>query len=137
VTARPMQQIDPDVGIPDLIKRLGEDSKRLVSDEVNLGKIELKENLRTGTRGVLRLVVAFGLGVVARSACTVFAATLIGRIANGNYWVGALVTGVLELGLALWMIKKGVTRFATPSYTLEQTRTELTNTKHWMANGRT
>jgi hypothetical protein len=136
VTARPMQQIDPDVGIPDLIRQLTEDSKRLVMDEVNLGKLELKENLRTGVRGLLRLVIAFGTGVVALSAFTVFLAVLIGRMANGNYWVGALVTGVLELGLAAWLIKKGLSRFASPSYTLKETRAELSNTTSWVKNAR-
>jgi putative superfamily III holin-X len=137
VTARPMQQIDPDVGIPDLVRQLTEDSKRLVMDEVNLGKLEVKENLRTAVRGVLRLAIAFGVGVVALSAFTVFLAALIGRMANGNYWVGALVTGVLELGLAAWLIKTGLARFASPSYTLKETRAELSNTKSWVRNART
>ena len=136
MTARPRQQIDPDVGIPDLISQLTEDSKRLVMDEVNLGKLELKENLRSGVRGLLRLTIAFGIGVVALSAFTVFLAALIGRMANGNYWVGALVTGVLELGLAAWLIKKGLSRFASPSYTLKETRAELSNTKSWVTNAR-
>jgi hypothetical protein len=136
VTARPMQQIDPDVGIPDLVRQLTEDSKRLVMDEVNLGKLEVKENLRTAVRGVLRLAIAFGVGVVALSAFTVFLAALIGRMANGNYWVGALVIGVLELGLAAWLIKIGLARFASPSYTLKETRAELSNTKSWVRNAR-
>ena len=40
-------------------------------------------------------------------------------------WVGALVTGILELVLAMVLIKKGLAAFAAPSYTLEQTRASL------------
>ena len=36
-------QVDPDAGIPDLIHRLTDDSKRLMSDEVRLAKLEVKE----------------------------------------------------------------------------------------------
>ena len=41
-------------------------------------------------------------------ALTVFVATLIGRIANGHMWVGALVTGVIELALGFWLLKRGL-----------------------------
>jgi hypothetical protein len=132
-----MQHIDPDAGIPDLIRSLTEDSKRLVMDEVNLGKLELKENMKTGVRGVLRLAIAFGIGVVALSAFTVFLTALIGRMANQNYWVGAIVTGLLELALAAWLIKTGLARFASPSYTLKESRAELANTKRWAQGGST
>jgi hypothetical protein len=132
-----MQHSDPDAGIPDLIRSLTEDSKRLVMDEVNLGKLEMKENLKTGVRGVLRLAIAFGLGVVALSAFTVFLTAAIGRIANQNYWVGAIITGVLELALAAWLIKSGLARFASPSYTLKESRAELANTKNWAQSART
>lgn len=126
-------QIDPDVGIPDLIRRLADDSKRLASDEVRLAKLEIGENLRTGARGTVWLAVAFGVGVVSLSAGTIFAAALIGRLASGHMWVGALVTGLLELGLALVLIRKGIGAFGKPSYTFEQTRESLKDTQAWAA----
>jgi hypothetical protein len=118
--------IDPDVGIPDLIHRLGDDSKRLLGDEVRLAKLEMKENVTRAGKGVLWLGVAFGIGIVAMVAATLLIATLIGRLSAGHMWVGALVTGVLEIVLAIVMIKKGIGSFAEPSYTLEQTRATLT-----------
>jgi uncharacterized membrane protein YqjE len=115
--------VDPDTGIPDLISRLGDDSKRLVMDEVQLAKLELRESLSRAGRGALRLGIAFGFGVVAMVAFTLLLATLIGRLAAGHMWIGALVTGVVELAVAFWLIKRGLSAFAKPSYTLEQTRT--------------
>ena len=92
--------IDPEVGIPDLIRRLTDDSKRLAGDEVRLAKLELGENLHSGARGTLWLALSFGVGVVALTAATIGLAALIGRLAAGHMWVGALLTGAIELGIA-------------------------------------
>ena len=128
--------IDPDAGIPDLIRRLTDDSKRLVTDEVRLAKLELTENVHAGARGALWLAVAFGIGVVGLVGTTIFLATLIGSIANGNMWVGAIVTGVVELGIAAVLIKKGLGAFTRPSYTLEETRESLKDTTTWVTHPR-
>ena len=130
---RQQTPVDPDVGIPDLIRRLADDSKRLATDEVRLAKLELKENLHTGARGTLWLAVAFGVGVVALSAATIFIAALIGRLASGHMWVGALVTGLLELGLAFLLIKRGIGAFGKPSYTFEKSRESPKDTQAWVA----
>ena len=130
MTARPIVT-DPDTGIPDLIRRLTDDSKRLVTDEVQLAKLEAKESLHRATRGALWLALAFGVAVIMLVALTVFVATLIGRIANGHMWIGALVTGAIELGLGFWLLKKGLATYTKPSYTLEETRSSLADTKHW------
>jgi len=114
--------VDPDAGIPDLVSRLGDDSKRLVIDEVQLAKLELRESLSTAGRGALRLGIAFGIGVVALVALTLLLATLIGRLAAGHMWIGALITGVVELAIAMWLIKRGTSAFKQPSYSFEQTR---------------
>ena len=131
MTARPNVVIDPDTGIPDLIRRLTDDSKRLVTDEVQLAKLEAKDSLHRATRGALWLGLAFGVSIIMLVALTVFIATLIGRIANDHMWIGALVTGVIELGLGFWLLKKGLSTYTKPSYTLEETRSSLADTKHW------
>ena len=46
------------------------------------------------------VAVAFGIGIVGLVGTTIFLATLIGSIASGNMWVGAIVTGVLEIAAA-------------------------------------
>ena len=127
---------DPDTGIPDLIRRLSDDSKRLVTDEVQLAKLESKETLHRVTRGALWMVLAFGAGVVMLVALTVFLSTLIGRIANGHMWVGAIVTGLVELGAGAWCIKRGITAYTSPSYTLEATRHALADTANWATAAR-
>ena len=135
MSARPVHT-DSDAGIPDLIRRLSDDGKRLVSDEVRLAKIEARDSLTRATRGVLWLTVAFGAAVVMFVALTLFLATLIGRLANGHMWVGALVTGLLELGAGAYLIKRGISTMVEPSYSLEASRIALADTAHWVASAR-
>ena len=112
------------------MRRLTDDGKRLVADEVRLAKIETKENVKNAGRGGVRLAIAFGIGVVAMVALTLVLVTLIGRIANGHMWVGAIVTGVVETVVALVLIRKGIHAFAEPSYTLAETRAALSTIKN-------
>jgi uncharacterized membrane protein YqjE len=125
---------DPDTGIPDLIRRLSDDSKRLVTDEVQLAKLEAKESLHRATRGALWMVLAFGAAVVMLVALTILVATLLGRLDNGHMWFGALVTGIVELGLGAWLVKRGLSSYKQPSYTLAETRESLKDTAHWSAS---
>ena len=135
MTARPILS-HPDTGIPDLVRRLTEDSKRLVTDEVQLAKIEAKESLHRATRGVLWMSLAFGVSVIVLVALTVFMTTLIGRLASGHMWVGELVTGVIELAIGGWLVTRGLKIFTKPSYTLEETRHTLVDTAHWVGSVR-
>ena len=129
-------QIDPDAGIPDLIRRLTDDSKRLASDEVRLAKIEMAENMKIGARGALWLTLAFGAGVITLVALTIALASFIGWLANGHMWVGALLTGIIELGVAFLLIKKGIAQFGKPSYTFEETREAASATVGWVRHAR-
>lgn len=98
---------DPDVGVPDLVRRLRDDSKRLVADEIRLARLETTDSVSRATRGFLWLALAFGVSVVMIVALTIFLTTLIGRAANGHMWLGAIVTGVLEIGVGAWFAKRG------------------------------
>jgi uncharacterized membrane protein YqjE len=128
--------IDPDTKVTDLVGQLAQDSKRLVSDEILLAKLEVKESVRTGARGVLWLSMAFGIAVIALVALTIALVSLIGRLADGNYWVGALVIGVVELGVGALLMLRGVRRFGESSYTLGESREELRETAAWVARER-
>ena len=128
--------IDPNAGIPDLIRDLADDSKRLLVDEVQLAKLETKESVRRASKGALWMALAFGIGVVTMVAATLLLVTLIGRLANGHMWVGALVTAVVELGVAMWLIKRGLGTLKEPSYTLEETRQSVKETARWARHAR-
>jgi hypothetical protein len=120
--AVPPLRINPDIGIPDLVRRLADDGKRLISDELRLAKLETKESLHRAGRGAIWMAAAFAIAIVMMVAFTLFGATLIGRLASGHMWVGAIAIGLIELSLAALLMKKGVATLAEPSYTLEETR---------------
>jgi putative superfamily III holin-X len=123
--------VDPDTGIPDLIRQLGEDSKRLVADEVRLAKLEMRESVQRAGRGAVQLAVAFGVGIVMLVALTLFLVTLIGRLAAGHMWVGAIITGLLEVAAAVLLLRRGLGVLRQPSYSLEETRAALKDTAAW------
>ena len=125
--------LDGTAGIPDLLRRLADDSKRLANDEVRLAKLELRESVHTSARGGLRLAIAFGAGTVAMVALTIALAALIGRLIGQNYWLGAMVVGVLELVGAFVLIKRGIKSFGSTNYTLAETRASLQDTRAWVA----
>ena len=114
--------IDPDKGIPDLVRQLADDSKRLLGDEVRLAKIETAESVHRAGRGALWLALAFGVAVVMLVALTLFIATAVGRAAHGNYWVGALVAAVVEIVAGAWLLSKGLRLFGHAPYSLPETR---------------
>jgi hypothetical protein len=123
--------IDPDAAIPALVKSLADDGKRLLGDEIRLAKLETKESVKEASRGIVWLALAFGVGVVMLVGLTLMLATLIGDLASGHMWVGALVTGVLELAVAGWLIKKGIGAFGTDAYSLPETRETAKDLATW------
>jgi hypothetical protein len=123
--------VDPNAGIPELIARLGDDSKRLVNNEIRLAKLEMHDHIKKSSKDFMWLAIAFGLGVVAMMAFTMFVITLLGRVLNGHMWVGALIVGVIELGVGYVLIKRGVHAFEDESYSLPMTRESLKDTQVW------
>ena len=114
--------LDFDPGFAPLIKQLTDDSKRLLGDEVRLAKLETIENFHRAAKGTLWMGAALGVSIVALVAATLLLATLIGRVANGNYWVGALVTAVVELIAGYWLLTKGLKQYKQAPYSLPETR---------------
>lgn len=117
--------IDPDKGVTDLVGQLTDDSKRLLADEVRLAKLETTESLHRAGNGALWLGLGFGAAVVMLVAFTLFFATLFGKIANGHYWVGAMLTAALELAAGLWLVQRGLADLKRAPITLPETRSTL------------
>jgi hypothetical protein len=123
--------LDPDAGIPDLIRRLADDSKRLALDEVRLAKLEVRESVHSAARGTVRLAIAFGASVVALTALTIALAALIGRLL-GNYWAGTLIVGALEVGVAYLLVTRGLKKMKEPELTFPESRAALRDTAQWV-----
>lgn len=124
-------RVDPETGIPDLIRRLGDDSKRLAGDEVRLAKLELHESVRTGAAGSIRLALALAFGIVAAVALTVLLVAAVAAVMNHNYWAGSLIVGMLDLVVGFVLVKRGVSAVKSPHYSLQASRESLKDTALW------
>jgi hypothetical protein len=113
--------IDPNVGLTDLAKQLGGDAKQLLKDELRLAKLEMTESMHRAGHGALWL----GVTVVGLVAATLFLVTVIGRVASGHYWIGAMVTAAVELALGFWLVKRGLVAYKAAPVTLPETRSGL------------
>lgn len=128
---QPITAIDPDTGIPDLVRRLGDDSRRLAGDEVRLAKLELHESVRTGVDGAIRLALALAFGIVAAVALTVLLIVGVSAALGHKYWAGTLIIGALELVAGVLMLKRGVKTVKSPTYSLQASRESLKDTATW------
>jgi hypothetical protein len=129
----PAVRIEPDITIPELISRLTDDSKRLVSDELRLAKLETGESLRQAVRGAVLLALAFGVGVITLVGLTVLLTVLIGRVAIGATWAGALITAGLEILVGALLVFSGIRALGDADFTLGESRASLRDTKEWLA----
>ncbi|HEY4132581.1 MAG TPA: phage holin family protein [Gemmatimonadaceae bacterium] len=117
--------VDPNAGVPDLVGRLTDDSKRLVTGEFRLAKLEMHDGLKRGGQGAMWLGISLTVGVVGIVAFTLFVATLIGRIASGHMWLGAIIAAVIDLAIGVVLVRRGLAVYRKPSYSLEETRATL------------
>jgi hypothetical protein len=122
VTARPTASHDADAGIPQLVRQLADDSKRLAADEIRLARLELGESVHAAARGAMWLAVALGLGVVSIVALTIGLVALIGGVANDHYWIGATSVGVVDVIVGLVLVRRGASIFSTTDFTFGETR---------------
>ena len=132
VAVLPTSPIDPETGVPDLIRRLTDDSKRLAADEVRLAKLELHESVRTGIRGGMWLGVALAVSIVAMVALTVVLISAIGLIGSENYWAGALIVGAAELVVGWVLVRRGLGAVKKAEVTLPESRAALADTATWV-----
>jgi len=131
VATQSITPVDPDTGIPDLIRRLGDDSKRLAGDEMRLAKLELHESVHTSVDGAVRLSLAHAFAIVAAVALTVLLVVAVAAVLGHNYWAGALIVGAAELVAGMLMLKRGVAVVKSPSYPLQASRESLKDTAAW------
>ena len=131
---QPIIPIDPDTGIPDLVRRLGDDSRRLAGDEVRLAKLELHESVHTSVDGAIRMALALAFGIVAAVALTVLLILAVSAALGHNYWAGTLIIGALELVAGVLMLKRGASTVKSPTYSLQASRESLKDTALWARN---
>jgi len=120
---------EPSLG--DLVKQLAQDSATLVRQEMALAKAEMRENLRSYTKDVAMIVVG---GVLALIGVLVLIAFLVVALGDAldNYWLGALIVGVLFMAVGAFLAKKNMNNLKHDSLAPEQTIQTLKEDKQWL-----
>lgn len=111
--------------VGELVTSLTDDAKQLFKSELQLARLETAESVGRAGRGALWLAVGFGVLMVSLVAFTLFLATLVGRFGGGHHWIGAVVTGALELALGAWLVRRGFRELGRAPYSLPETRAGL------------
>ena len=92
---------------------------------MRLAKLEAAESVHRAGRGALWLGLAFGAAIVMFVAFDLFFAALFGRVANGHYWIGAMLTAALDVTGGLWLVQRGLAALKETPYSFPDTRAGL------------
>ena len=93
--------------LSELLKRLTSDTSDLVRQEVNLARAELRQVGGTLAEDSGKIAIGAGLALAGALALTAFLILALGGLLN-NYWLSALIVGVVLLGIGGFMARSAV-----------------------------
>lgn len=116
----------------DLFSELATETSNLVKQEVALAQVELTQKAVKVGKNIGFLVVG---GAVAYAALLAFVAALIiglGRLLDGNYWLSALIVGVVILVAAAVLIMSALSALKNTGLTPTQTVETIKEDAQWL-----
>jgi hypothetical protein len=114
-----------------LITSLSEDFSSLVRKEIKLAKVETMETVSTASRNVVMLA-AGGLVAYAGFLALLGGLTILIGVAINNYWLAALLVGVIVLGIGAILLSSGRAGLKRMSLTPEKTIETLKDDARWV-----
>lgn len=128
---RPTGGPAPEPSLGELFKQLAQDSATLVKQEVALAKVEMRENLRSAGKDAAMIAVGGGLLLVGLLVLTAALVAVIGD-ALDNYWLGALIVGLLFVVIGGVLAKNNLAKLKKDGLGPEQTIQTLKEDKRWL-----
>jgi uncharacterized membrane protein YqjE len=125
----PGTEAEPSIG--ELFRQLAQDSATLVRQEISLARAEMRENLRGMVGGVVLLAIGGGALLMAALALTAFVIALLGIWLGHNYWLSALIVGVVYALIGAMMLARGKKVMQTSELKPERTIQTLNDDKRW------
>lgn len=119
---------EPSLG--ELFKELAQESSTLIKQEIGLARAEMRDSVRTLTRGAVLLAAGGGLLLVGLLALTAFLIVALGD-ALENYWLAALIVGVVYALLGGALLMRGKSGLQANELKPEQTIRSLQEDKRW------
>ena len=119
---------EPSLG--DLFRQLAQESATLIRQEMELAKVEMRENARAFAKDAAKIAIGGVLLLVAALVLTAFLAVLLGDLL-GNYWLGTLIVGAVYAISGVAMLKAGQKGLQTDDMKPEHTIASLQEDKRW------
>jgi uncharacterized membrane protein YqjE len=119
-----------DASLGDLVRELAQDSATLIRQEMELAKIEMRENFRSFARSAMMLAVGGGVLLVGLLVLTAFLVVLLGDLLD-NYWLGALIVGALYALVGGILLMRGKSNLEEENLRPDHTIASLQEDKRW------
>ncbi|HZS59258.1 MAG TPA: phage holin family protein [Gemmatimonadaceae bacterium] len=114
-----------------LVRRLADDMKRLVHDEVALAKVELRHaGAALAPQGV-KLGMAVGLAFGGSLTLIAFLVIGLGELLSGNYWLSALIVGVICTAAGGLLVQSAAHRIARIQLVPRETTSAVRESATW------
>lgn len=126
-----------DRSLADLIRELGGESSRLVREEVELAKAEMREKLEVYERNLLKMFIGGGLLLGAAAVLLVAVnrglTVLLGEFmaAEVAVWLAPLMLAVLAAAIGWWLVKAAQRAMKKEGVTPKQTVETLRQETEW------
>ena len=120
----------PEPSLGELLRRLSHDTGELVRQEMLLAKAEVRRTGATLARDGARIGVAVGFALAGTLALGAFAVLALGQLL-GNYWLAALIVGVVLLAAGYLLGTAAVNDVKRRSIGVPQTAEALREDATW------
>ena len=127
-----LQPREPDASLAELITRLTSQTSTLVRQEIDLAKVEIKEDVKkAGTAGGLLGAAAY-TAHIAMVAVVLFLGFGLGDLLGDKPWLGFLIVAVALLPLAAVLASKGKKKMNNATPPAEMTRESIADTAQYL-----
>jgi uncharacterized membrane protein YqjE len=120
----------PEPSLGELLRRLSQDTGELVRQEMLLAKAEVRRTGATLARDGMRIGIAVGFALAGTLAVGAFAVLALGQLL-GNYWLAALIVGVVLLAAGYFLGLAAVNDVKRRSIGVPQTAESLRDDAAW------
>jgi uncharacterized membrane protein YqjE len=135
-TPDPSQPVDPDQSLGELISRMTSDVGQLVSTQIELAKVEIKEEVARAGKGV---GMVGGGGLAAYFALLLFSFSLAYWLADAfdNVAAGFVVVGLVYAAVAAVLVVKGKQQISSATPIAEHTIETIKEDVEWARQQKT
>jgi uncharacterized membrane protein YqjE len=134
--ADPTQPIDPEQSLGDLFGRMTTDVGKLISTQVELAKVEIKDEVARAGKGA-GMVGGGGVAAVLALLLLSFAVSYWVADALDNTGAGFLIVGLVYAAVAAVLVLKGKQQITSATPIAEHTIEEIKEDVEWARQQRT